>query len=126
MQKNKEGVEMAILRKQKNKFKYKYIIIDEYQDISLNRIELIKEIQNQTNSKIIVVGDDFQSIYSFTGSNLELITNFKKCFKKSKIKKLKNTYRNSKELIKITQNFICKNPYQISKNLKSKKEISIQ
>lgn len=125
MQKNKEGVEMAKLRK-KNKFKYKYIIIDEYQDISLNRIELIKEIQNQTNSKIIVVGDDFQSIYSFTGSNLELITNFKKCFKKSKIKKLKNTYRNSKELIKITQNFICKNPYQISKNLKSKKEISIQ
>ena len=61
------------------------------------------------------MGDDFQSIYSFTGSNLELITNFKK----SKIKK--NTYRNSKELIKITQNFICKNPYQISKNLKSKK-----
>ena len=50
---------MAILRKQKNKFKYKYIIIDEYQDISLNRIELIKEIQNQTNSKLIVVGDDF-------------------------------------------------------------------
>ena len=59
MQKNKEDVEMAILRKQKNKFKYKYIIIDEYQDISLNRIELIKEIQNQTNSKLIVVGDDF-------------------------------------------------------------------
>ena len=72
------------------------------------------------------MANDFQSIYSFTGSNLELITNFKNYFKKSKIKKLKNTYRNSKELIKITQNFICKNLYQINKNLKSKKEINIQ
>jgi superfamily I DNA/RNA helicase len=47
-------------------------------------MELIKEIQNQTNSKLIVVGDDFQSIYSFTGSNLELITNFKKSKKRNK------------------------------------------
>ena len=69
----------------------------------------------------IVVGDDYQSIYNFTGSNIDIITNFKKYFKKSKIKKLKNTYRNSKELLKITQKFICKNPYQIKKNLKSKK-----
>ena len=69
----------------------------------------------------MVVGDDFQSIYSFAGSNIELITDFKKYFKKAKIKKLKNTYRNSKELLQITQKFICKNPYQIKKNLKSKK-----
>ena len=115
------NLSIKILKNKKNIIKYKYIIIDEYQDISLNRINLIKEIQNQTNSNLMVVGDDFQSIYSFAGSNIELITNFKKYFKKAKIKKLKNTYRNSKELLKITQKFICKNPYQIKKNLKSKK-----
>ena len=101
---------------------YKYIVIDEYQDISLNKIILIKEIQKQTKSKLLAVGDDFQSIYSFTGSNIDIIINFKKYFKKSKIKKLKKTYRNSKELIKITQKFICQNPNQIKKNIQSKKK----
>ena len=108
--------------KKKNILNYKYIIIDEYQDISLNKIILIKEIQKQTKSKLLAVGDDFQSIYSFTGSNIDIIINFKKYFKKSKIKKLKTTYRNSKELIKITQKFICQNPNQIKKNIQSKKK----
>lgn len=107
--------------KRKQIFKYKYIIIDEYQDTSLNKIELIKEIQNQTKAKLIAVGDDYQSIYSFTGSNIDIIINFKKYFPKSKIIKLKKTYRNSKQLLKITNKFICKNPYQIRKKLKSDK-----
>ena len=100
---------------------YKYIIIDEYQDTSFNKTLLIKEIQNKTNAKIMAVGDDWQSIYSFTGSNLEIFTNFKNFFSWSKIIKLKTTYRNSKELIKVTSNFICKNPYQIKKKIKSRK-----
>ncbi|MBR3198418.1 MAG: UvrD-helicase domain-containing protein [Bacilli bacterium] len=103
-------------------FPYKYIIIDEYQDISLNKVKLIKEIQKKTNAKLMAVGDDWQSIYSFTGSNLEVFTNFKQIFKKAKIIKLKNTYRNSKELIKITKKFICKNQKQIRKRLKSNKK----
>ncbi len=100
---------------------YKYIIIDEYQDTSLNKANLIKEIQNKTGAKLLAVGDDWQSIYSFTGSNLEIFTNFKKIFKKAKIIKLKKTYRNSKELLKITSKFICKNKKQIPKKLKSNK-----
>ena len=114
------NIAIRISKKKRNIFSYKYIIIDEYQDISENKINLIKEIQSQNNSNLIVVGDDFQSIYGFTGSNIDVITNFKKHFKKSKVVKLKYTYRNSKELIKITQKFICKNPNQIKKNLKSK------
>ena len=55
---------------------YKYIIIDEYQDTSLNKTLLIKEIQNKTNAKLMAVGDDWQSIYSFTGSNLDIFINF--------------------------------------------------
>ncbi len=107
--------------KKKSSFPYRYIIIDEYQDTSLNKTELIKEIQKKTNCKLMVVGDDWQSIYAFTGSNLEIFTNFKKMFPKSKIIKLKRTYRNSKELIKITENFIRKNPNQMKKRIKSDK-----
>ena len=102
-------------------YPYKYIIIDEYQDTSLNKTELIKEIQNKTNAKLMAVGDDFQSIYAFTGSNLEIFTDFKNIFPKSKIIKLKNTYRNPKELLKITNKFICKNKNQLKKHLKSNK-----
>lgn len=106
--------------KMKAEIKYKYIIIDEYQDISLNKLKLIEEIQKNSNAKLLAVGDDWQSIYEFTGSILEVFTKFKRIFKHSKIIKLKNTYRNSSELIKITKKFICKNKYQISKTLKSK------
>ena len=102
-------------------YPYKYIIVDEYQDSSLNKCLLIKEIQNKTKAKLLAVGDDWQSIYRFTGSNLDIFTNFKKYYKNAKIIKLKYTYRNSKELLKITRKFITKNPYQIEKRIKSKK-----
>lgn len=108
--------------KRKSSLSYKYIIIDEYQDTSLNKTELIKEIQKKSNAKLMVVGDDWQSIYAFTGSNLEVFTNFKKIFPNSKIIKLKNTYRNSKELVKVTEKFICKNPNQLKKKIKSNKK----
>lgn len=104
-------------------YPYKYIIIDEYQDTSLNKCELIKEIQNKTNAKLIAVGDDWQSIYQFTGSNLEIFTNFKKYFKKAKTIKLKYSYRNSNELLKVTSKFIKQNPYQIKKRVKSSKKL---
>lgn len=109
---NKEGIHL-----------YKYIIIDEYQDTSLNKCKLIKAIQNKTDASLIAVGDDWQSIYQFTGSNLEIFTNFKKYFPKAKIIKLKNTYRNSKELLKITRKFIMQNNNQINKKISSKKRI---
>lgn len=104
--------------------KYKYIIIDEYQDTSYSKYKLIKEIQNKTNAKLFVVGDDFQSIYRFTGCNLNIFLNFKKYFKCSKIMKITNTYRNSKQLIKIAGDFIMKNKYQMKKTLKSNKSLS--
>lgn len=104
-------------------YPYKYIIIDEYQDTSLNKCLLIKAIQNKTNASLIAVGDDWQSIYRFTGSNLEIFTNFKDYFPKAKILKLKNTYRNSQELINLTHKFIMKNPYQINKKISSNKSV---
>ena len=101
----------------------KYIIIDEYQDTSPVRFDLIKSILDKTNSSLVVVGDDFQSIYRFTGCDLSLFLNFKKIFPKGKILKIQNTYRNSQELIKIAGDFVMKNKKQIKKKLKSGKSL---
>lgn len=108
--------------KEEGIYPYKYIIIDEYQDTSLNKCILVKMIQNKTDASLLAVGDDWQSIYRFTGSNLDIFTNFKRFFPKSKIIKLKKTYRNSREIIKVAKKFIMKNPYQINKKLLSTKE----
>ena len=101
----------------------KYIIIDEYQDTSLIRFNLIKEILNNTNANLMVVGDDFQSIYHFTGCEIDLFLKFKKYFKNAKIRKIQTTYRNSNELVKIAGDFVMKNPKQIKKRLVSKKKL---
>lgn len=105
------------------KNKYKYIIIDEHQDTSYIRFLLVKSILDKTNAKLMVVGDDFQSIYRFTGCDLSLFLNFNNYFSDSKIKKIENTYRNSIELITVAGNFVMKNKSQIKKNLKSNKSI---
>lgn len=102
-------------------YPYKYIIVDEYQDTSLIKCKLLMNIKKITSASFLAVGDDFQSIYRFTGSNLNVFTDFNKYFPYSKVFKLTNTYRNSKELLEITNKFILKNPKQIYKNLTSKK-----
>ena len=103
--------------------KYKYIIVDEYQDTSYVRYLFLKEIINKTGAKIVCVGDDYQSIYRFNGCNLNMFLNFKKYFGYSKILKINNTYRNSQELINVAGSFIMKNKRQIYKRLKSNKSI---
>ena len=116
---------ISLATKKVNKHGYpkmiKYIIIDEFQDTSLVRFNLIKAIINKTKSNLLVVGDDFQSIYRFTGCDLSLFVNFTKIFPNSKILKIESTYRNSQELIDIAGSFIMKNPNQIKKKLKSYK-----
>jgi len=99
--------------------KYKHIIIDEYQDTSLVRNKLIEAIINYSGSTLTVVGDDFQSIYKFTGSNLDVFLDFENIFPNSKTLYLNNTYRNSQELISIAGSFIMKNKKQMKKKLKS-------
>ena len=103
--------------------KYKYIIVDEYQDTSYVRYLLLKEIINKTKAKIVCVGDDYQSIYRFNGCNLNMFLDFKKYFGYTKVLKINNTYRNSQELINVAGKFIMKNKRQLYKNLKSSKSI---
>lgn len=109
--------------KELKKLDYKYIIIDEYQDISIDRLNLVKEIKRITKAKVIAVGDDWQTIFSFAGSNIELFTKFSEVMGYSKELKITNTYRNSQELIDVAGNFIMKNNRQIKKKLYSSKHI---
>lgn len=100
--------------------KYKYVIIDEFQDISKNRLEIIKYL-SKYKTNIIACGDDWQAIFGFAGSDVNLFINFPKIIKNCEILKITKTYRNSKQLIDISGNFIMKNNHQLKKELMSKR-----
>ena len=102
---------------------FKYIIVDEYQDISRQRFDLTKELSKLCNAKIIAVGDDWQSIYAFSGSDITLFTHFCSIMGYGKELKITKTYRNAQEVIDIAGNFVQKNESQIKKSLISPKHI---
>ena len=103
--------------------KYQYILIDEYQDTSETRYKLVQAIIEKTGAKLIAVGDDFQSIYRFTGCDLNIFLKFKTYFPYSIILKIQTTYRNSQELIDVAGSFVMRNPRQMKKELVSGKRI---
>ncbi|MDE7366724.1 MAG: UvrD-helicase domain-containing protein, partial [Lachnospiraceae bacterium] len=105
------------------KLDFKYLIVDEYQDISRQRFDLVKSFSEVTDAKIVAVGDDWQSIYAFSGSDITLFTNFEEKMGYAKLMKIVRTYRNSQEVIDIAGNFIQKNVSQIQKSLLSPKHI---
>ena len=99
---------------------YKYVIVDEYQDISHGRFNLLMSLKNQKFYKLFCVGDDWQSIYRFSGSDISLITNYEKYVGSSYITRIENTYRFSSFIADISSKFIMKNPNQIKKKVNSK------
>lgn len=101
------------------KYSYDYILIDEYQDTSFLNYKLIRAIKEETNSKIVVVGDDWQSIYGFRDTHIELFTDFPKYFNNPTIVFTNETYRNSQELIDVASKFVLSNKKQIEKELVS-------
>lgn len=103
----------------KYKRKYSYVIIDEFQDISIGRFQLIKAIKGANPfCKMFCVGDDWQSIYRFSGSDIALFRDFEKYFGYSVKSKIETTYRFNEPLIKLSSDFILKNPNQTKKELK--------
>lgn len=102
---------------------YKYIIIDEYQDVSMQRFNLTKRIEKLFKSKIIAFGDDYQTIFGFSGSRIDLMTEFRNYLSDAKQIPIPNVYRNSQELIDVATKFINKNSKQIKKKLISNKRL---
>ena len=115
---------IKVLKETQKIQKYKYIIVDEYQDTSLVKFQMLNEIIKLTEAKLLAVGDDFQSIYRFTGCNLQIFLNFTKYFTFGKIFKIVNTYRNPQELINVAGYFIMRNKLQQKKNLISPKHLT--
>jgi DNA helicase-4 len=117
--------EKMLLEIAKSNYKpsYKYIIIDEFQDIAKQRFNLTKALVNVTDAKVVAVGDDWQSIYAFAGSDITLFTKFLELIGDGKEMQITHTYRNSQELIDIAGNFVQKNYTQIKKKLVSPKSL---
>lgn len=111
------------VKEMKEKLDFKYLIVDEYQDISRQRFDLVRSFSEVTDAKIVAVGDDWQSIYAFSGSDITLFTKFEEKMGYAKLMKIVRTYRNSQEVIDIAGNFIQKNASQIQKSLISPKHI---
>lgn len=115
-----------LLRKKqiaKERLDFKYIIVDEYQDISRQRYNLVRELSKLCDAKIVAVGDDWQSIYAFSGSILPLFTRFCQEVGYGQELKITRTYRNAQEIIDIAGTFIQRNSSQIKKELISPKRI---
>lgn len=97
---------------------FKYVIVDEYQDISKSRFNLLKSLRDSKEYDLFCVGDDWQSIYRFAGSDIGYILDFDKYWGPTQYSKIETTYRFSKQLIKVSSNFIMKNPSQLKKDIK--------
>lgn len=115
-------INMAIVCIEQNKYvhRYKYVIVDEYQDISNSRYRLLRAMRDQNNYGLFCVGDDWQSIYRFSGSDIDLITNFEKYWGKTYISFIERTYRFTSMMSKLSSNFIMRNPHQFRKRINAK------
>lgn len=111
------------IERQNIEMPYKYIIIDEFQDIARQRFNLTKRLSEITKAKVVAVGDDWQSIYAFSGSDITLFTRFLELMGAGTELKITHTYRNSQELIDIAGGFVQKNSTQIRKQLISPKHL---
>ena len=112
------------IERQHIELKYKYIIIDEFQDIARQRFNLTKRLSEITKAKVVAVGDDWQAIYAFSGSDITLFTRFLELMGAGTELKITHTYRNSQELIDIAGGFVQKNSTQIRKQLLSPKRLN--
>ena len=98
---------------------YSYILVDEFQDISVDRYLFLKSLRKQDPlTKMYCVGDDWQSIYRFSGSDMNLFNKFENYFGFTEKCKIETTYRFGDPLITRSSEFILKNPNQVEKKVK--------
>ncbi len=99
---------------------FTYVMIDEFQDFSVSKNKLIQALCSiNPNTKLFCVGDDWQSIYRFAGSDVSLMTDFERYHGATNHLKLITTNRFDSKLAKLTNDFIIKNPSQIKKEIRA-------
>ncbi|MGI6008846.1 MAG: UvrD-helicase domain-containing protein [Methanomethylophilus sp.] len=97
---------------------YRYVVVDEYQDIAAPAFRLLKALRESSDYHLFCVGDDWQSIYRFNGSDVGYIMDFESYWGGSEICRIERTYRNSGILLEESGRFIMKNPRQVKKHLR--------
>ncbi|WP_290464681.1 UvrD-helicase domain-containing protein, partial [uncultured Muribaculum sp.] len=99
--------------------KYDYIIVDEFQDISIDRYNFLKALRDgNPPAKLYCVGDDWQSIYRFSGSDMALFNQFPNYFGETEIARIETTYRFGEPLVSLSSQFIQRNNSQIAKRIR--------
>ncbi len=110
---------------QKYQERFKYVLVDEFQDTNFLQYRIVKKLVDYPNSpkNICVVGDDAQSIYSFRGATIQNILDFEKDYKNDKIKifKLEQNYRSTEHIVQAANELIQHNKNQIQKTIRSEK-----
>ncbi len=119
-------IKLAIryLRSGQIKTRYRYIIIDEYQDLSALRQEFLRLLIESSQASLFAVGDDWQAIYSFSGSRVDFTLNFRRFWGDFSLHRISKTYRFGPTLARLSSSFIMQDRAQIRKQIQSQKEDS--
>lgn len=105
----------------KYKSKYQYILVDEFQDVNNLQVELIKLLLTD-QTQLFCVGDDWQSIYGFRGSNVSYIVDFENHFPNAKVIKLNLNYRSTQNIVGASNEVIKHNKFKVEKEIHSSKK----
>jgi DNA helicase-4 len=105
----------------KYKRKYQYILVDEFQDVNNLQVELIKLLLTD-QTELFCVGDDWQSIYGFRGSNVSYIIDFANHFPNSRVVKLNLNYRSTQNIVDASNEVIKHNKFKVEKEIHSSKK----
>lgn len=106
---------------EKFRTKYEYILVDEFQDVNNLQVELIRLLLTEQN-QLFCVGDDWQSIYGFRGSNVDYIVNFSTHFSDAKTIKLSMNYRSTQHIVGASNEVIKHNKFKVDKEIESFKK----
>ena len=98
---------------------YRVVLVDEFQDASRARARMIAALVAEPDRFLFAVGDDWQSIYRFTGSDISVMTHFEQTFGRGQVLRLERTFRNGQELSTIAGDFVMANPAQLRKSVRS-------
>lgn len=105
----------------KYKSKFQYILVDEFQDVNNLQVELIK-LMLTDDTQLFCVGDDWQSIYGFRGSNVSYIIDFENHFKNARVVKLNLNYRSTQHIVGASNEVIKHNKFKVDKDIHSSKQ----
>ncbi len=117
-------IKLAIryLRSGQIKTRFRYIIVDEYQDLSVLRQEFLRLLLESSQANLFAVGDDWQAIYGFSGSRVDFTLNFRRFWGDFSLHRISKTYRFGPTLARLSSSFIMQDHTQIRKQIQSQKE----